>query len=84
MLDGRPYLYAMGAAGERGVDHVLTFYRVTASDSVNGYVVWGGPPEMGPIDGTVVPCAAGGSLPFLPRATLRVLKTIKNRNGDRA
>jgi L-lactate dehydrogenase (cytochrome) len=22
---GRPYLYAMGAAGERGVDHVLRF-----------------------------------------------------------
>lgn len=24
---GRPYLYAMGAAGERGVDHVLRFFR---------------------------------------------------------
>jgi L-lactate dehydrogenase (cytochrome) len=24
---GRPYLYAMGAAGERGVDHLLTFFR---------------------------------------------------------
>jgi L-lactate dehydrogenase (cytochrome) len=24
---GRPYLYAMGAAGERGVDHVLEFFR---------------------------------------------------------
>jgi L-lactate dehydrogenase (cytochrome) len=24
---GRPYLYAMGAAGERGVDHVLAFFR---------------------------------------------------------
>ena len=24
---GRPYLYAMGAAGERGVDHVLRFLR---------------------------------------------------------
>ena len=34
---------------------------------------------MGPIDGTVVPSAAGGSLPFLPAATLRVLKTIRNR-----
>ena len=48
----------------------------------NGYVVWGGPPEMGPIDGTVVPSAAGGSLPFLPRATLRVLKNIRNRYGS--
>jgi hypothetical protein len=42
-------------------------------------VVWGGPPENGPIDGTVVPSAAAGSLPFLPPATLRVLKNIKNR-----
>jgi L-lactate dehydrogenase (cytochrome) len=24
---GRPYLYAMGAAGERGVDHLLGFLR---------------------------------------------------------
>ncbi len=24
---GRPYLYAMGAAGERGVDQLLEFFR---------------------------------------------------------
>jgi hypothetical protein len=59
-------------------------WGITASDSRNGYVVWGGPPEMGPIDGTVVPSAAAGSLPFLPEATLRVLKNIKNRYGARA
>ena len=33
---------------------------------------------MGPIDGTVVPSAAGGSLPFMPTETLRVLKNIRN------
>ena len=59
-------------------------WGITASDSKSGYVVWGGPPEMGPIDGTVVPSAAGGSLPFLPQATLRVLRTIRNRYGARA
>ncbi|HYI92844.1 MAG TPA: glucoamylase family protein [Bryobacteraceae bacterium] len=59
-------------------------WGITASDSKRGYVVWGGPPEMGPIDGTVVPSAAGGSLPFLPKATLRVLKNMKNRYGSRA
>ena len=58
-------------------------WGITASDSKNGYVVWGGPPEMGPIDGTVVPSAAGGSLPFLPQKTLRVLKTMKNVYGSR-
>src|SRR4029450_12158630 len=54
-------------------------WGITASDSPNGYAVWGGPPEMGPIDGTVVPSAAAGSLPFLTGPTLRVLKTIRRR-----
>lgn len=52
-------------------------WGITASDSVNGYVIWGGPPEMGPLDGTVVPSAAAGSLPFLPAETLRVLRNIR-------
>ena len=34
---------------------------------------------MGPIDGTIVPSAAGGSLPFMPQATMRVLRTIHDR-----
>jgi hypothetical protein len=59
-------------------------WGITASDSKKGYVVWGGPPEIGPIDGTVVPSASGGSLPFQPRAALRVLKNIKNRFGSNA
>jgi len=36
---------------------------------------------MGPIDGTVVPSAAGGSLPFLPQAATRVLRNIRARYG---
>lgn len=59
-------------------------WGITASDSVNGYVVWGGPPKTGPIDGTVVPSATGGSLPFLPQPTLRVLKHMKERYGAHA
>jgi hypothetical protein len=51
-------------------------WGITASDSEHGYVVWGGPPPMGPIDGTVVPCAAGGSLVFMPEDCQLVLKTI--------
>jgi hypothetical protein len=65
-------------------DYSDELWGITASDSQNGYVVWGGPPEMGPIDGTVVPSAPGGSLPFLPEPCLRVLKNIKNRYGARA
>lgn len=65
-------------------DYTSDLWGITASDSRNGYVVWGGPPEVGPIDGTVVPSAAGGSLPFLPESALRVLKNIKNRYGTNA
>jgi hypothetical protein len=61
---------------ERFPDYSNALWGITASDSENGYVVWGGPPAMGPIDGTVVPAATGGSLPFLPDATMRVLRTI--------
>ena len=57
-------------------------WGITASDSEHGYVVWGGPPAIGPIDGTVVPSAAAGSLPFLPRECLRVLRNMKNRYRD--
>jgi hypothetical protein len=60
-------------------DYSDELWGITASDSDKGYVIWGGPPAMGPIDGTVVPAAPGGSLPFLPEATMRVLKNIKNR-----
>jgi hypothetical protein len=58
-------------------DYSNDLWGITASDSEKGYVIWGGPPAMGPIDGTVVPAATGGSLPFLPDATMRVLRNIR-------
>jgi hypothetical protein len=57
-------------------DYSNALWGITASDSVQGYVAWGGPPATGPIDGTIVPAAAAGSLPFLPGAAMRVLRTI--------
>lgn len=57
-------------------DYSNALWGITASDSAKGYVAWGGPPAMGPIDGTIAPAAAGGSIPFLPEATMRVLRTI--------
>jgi len=65
-------------------DYSDDLWGITASDSQNGYVIWGGPPAMGPIDGSVVPSAPGGSLAFLPQPTLRVLKNIKERYGTHA
>jgi hypothetical protein len=58
-------------------------WGVTSSDSERGYVGWGGPPDSGPLDGTIVPCAAAGSLPFLPDACLRTLHFQRERYGDR-
>ncbi len=65
-------------------DYSNDLWGITASDSEHGYVVWGGPPAMGPLDGTIVPSGPGGSLPFLPQATLRVLRNIKNKYGEHA
>jgi hypothetical protein len=62
-------------------DYSDDLWGITASDSIQGYVVWGGPPATGPIDGTVAPSAAGGSLPFLTQPVMRVLRNIKNRYG---
>jgi hypothetical protein len=65
--------------GKQFPDYSEDLWGITASDSQHGYIAWGGPPATGPIDGTVVPSAAGGSLPFKPAETLQVLRTIRNR-----
>jgi len=65
--------------GKQFPDYSDDLWGITASDSQQGYVAWGGPPATGPIDGSIVPSAAGGSLPFLPAATMRVLRTIRSR-----
>lgn len=60
-------------------DYSNDLWGITSSDSANGYVAWGGPPAMGPIDGSVVPCATAGSLPFLFPQTIHVLRWIRGR-----
>jgi len=65
--------------GRQFSDYSADLWGITASDSDHGYVVWGGPPGVGQIDGTVSPAAAGGSLPFLPQEAVRVLRTIRDR-----
>lgn len=55
-------------------DYGPTVWGISASDGPKGYTVWGGPPASSNIDGTVVPCAAGGSLEFEPRACLDTLE----------
>jgi hypothetical protein len=38
---------------------------------------------MGRIDGSIVPCAAGGSLVFMPKECIRVLQNIREKFGKR-
>jgi len=63
-------------------------WGLTSSDAATGYVDWGGPPVKagvidGRIDGTVVPCAAAGSLPFVPGDCTAALREMHARWGDK-
>jgi hypothetical protein len=58
-------------------------WGITSSDSAHGYVAWGGPPRQGPLDGTIVPCAAGGSLPFVPHDSVACLRNMRGRFGKK-
>ena len=60
-------------------DYSGDLWGFSASDSIHGYAAWGGPPTIGPIDGSVVPCAAAGSLPFLFNDCIKVLRTIRTK-----
>jgi hypothetical protein len=64
-----------------------TLWGVTPSDSNIGYVIWGGwdahhPPRD--LDGTVVPCAAAGSLMFAPQICLPALRAMREDFGAMA
>jgi hypothetical protein len=56
-------------------------WGITSSDSANGYVAWGGPPMLCGIDGTVVPCAAAGSLMFTPDICVPALRAMADQFG---
>ena len=61
-------------------------WGITASQAADGYKAWGGPPRTtltNALDGTLVPCAPGGSIPFAPRECLDALRTMKTQFGDR-
>ena len=57
-------------------------WGLTASDFKGGYTAWGAPPRHPDTDGSVVPCAPGGSLMFTPDITLAALKAMKSQYGD--
>jgi hypothetical protein len=71
-------LFCLSLAGQFP-NYQDSLWGITASDTQNnGYQAWGGPPAMGPIDGSVVPSAAAGSLPFTTLC-LPVLRNIYNK-----
>ena len=70
--------------GDKFPDYSENLWGISASDYVNGYTAWGGPPPQGPIDGSIVPCATGGSLPFLFDDCIRVLRNLRGRYREKA
>ena len=67
-----------------GAPYSPEYWGISASDSEQGYKAWGGPPSFGGVNGTVVPCAAAGSLPFLPTECLHTLRAQRASFGENA
>ncbi len=65
-------------------DYAQDFWGISSSDYAGGYTAWGGPPAVGPIDGTIVPYATGGSLPFLYTDCMQVLRNIRGAYANSA
>jgi hypothetical protein len=65
-------------------DYSENLWGISASDYEKGYTAWGGPPAQGPIDGSIVPCATGGSLAFLYDDCMRVLRHIRGPYKEKA
>jgi hypothetical protein len=60
-------------------------WGITASDSADGYKAWGGPPrttESNSLDGTIAPCAAAGSVAFVPNEAMTTLRYMRAAYGD--
>ena len=61
-----------------------TMWGASASDCKGGYGAWGGPPQSGMApDGTVVPCAVAGSLPFDAANCLLTLRHMRDAYGSK-
>jgi hypothetical protein len=82
-LAQRQFCIDLGKSGDARFAHFgERLWGITSSDSARGYVGWGGPPATENLDGTVVPCAAAGSLPFAPRECLETLRHVRGAYGE--
>jgi hypothetical protein len=68
---------------DRFPGYEANIWGITASDSARGYVAWGGPPATSNIDGSVVPCAAAGSLMLAPEICVPAVMEMRRKFGDR-
>jgi hypothetical protein len=75
------YAHRAHCLGLRGMypSYSENLWGITASDSDIGYVIWGDPLSRIDVDGTVVPCAAGGSLMFAPEICLPALRYMHDQ-----
>ncbi|HEY0385947.1 MAG TPA: glucoamylase family protein, partial [Pyrinomonadaceae bacterium] len=76
-------VFCLSLAREFPRSYSENVWGITASDSIKGYVAWGGPPRDRAIDGTIVPTAAGGSLQFTPDISLPALREMRQRFGQK-
>jgi hypothetical protein len=61
-------------------------WGLTSTDSSDGYKAWGGPPrtvDANALDGTIVPCAAAGSVPFVPNEVMTTLHYMRTAFDQR-
>ncbi len=61
-------------------------WGLTSSDSADGYKAWGGPPrtiDANSLDGTIAPCAAAGSVPFVPSEAMITLRFMRTAYDNR-
>jgi len=57
-------------------------WGITASDGPRGYRIYGEIKSFEPVDGTVAPAAAAGSLMFTPDISIVALKAMRDHFGD--
>jgi hypothetical protein len=75
----RQYSQNLGLPGTFGPD----IWGITASDGPKGYRIYGEIKAFEPVDGTVAPAAAAGSLMFTPDISIPALKAMREHYEDR-
>jgi hypothetical protein len=76
-------LYCMDLAKAFDQSFGSNIWGITASDSPKGYKIYGEIKQFEPVDGTVAPAAAGGSIMFTPDISVPALRAMRERFQDR-